>query len=989
MKKHVPRTVFVSLVVLSALVAPAQGQTAYVFEVAARTGVPVGGASPLALGRGPSINDAGKVALIVRDQANLQGRLIVVTREGVVERNYPVASPATIADFVEINNVDQVVWHQGFEDGLVGHVQRLDSTTGGVTFGSGSLTPAFQAPFDIVRPWATLNNSGRGVFSAVNGTSTVLATRAGGTGDHDTSGPTTATAVLFPMITDNNMTIVRAGDTMTSPLILFDDETLNNAFYIAESPDFTAIGAAPGISDDSAFIAFMGDHGTQGDGIFGEIGGGIPIFKIAGLSGDGTLDPGETFTDSNGNGAFDAGEQDVGFFSAFTLEPRTGVNRTLPGPTKSYTIAYIAFDLVGKMGLYTSRVDITNPSNPIISPPSLVIKVDDTIPGSRSAVSNIRVYDPINNGGELVFWVDMADGGQAIVRACPDSDGDALPDCWEREGIKDANGDVIVDLPAMGADPNIKDIFVEVDYMDCAFGGCASGIAHSHKPWDVSIDIVIRAFFNAPVDCDEDDPKDCKGIRLHVDHGPSTVMHPETADPVQGDVWGNLSRSNVRVDGSGTLVPDGIAHRDDFGRAGNACDDATVTQALIDLRNRHFTPERRFVFHYVVFVHNRCNATNGGATVPGIGSFITLGRHPMNNQVGTAWEQAGTFMHELGHDLGLQHGGSDTMNWKPNYLSVMSYAFQLRGLTINPNHSDHPSASYPFAIGGYFDYSRFDSLEVAELIEDGGLDEMVGLNGRSPNPSLRGYGTYHYCALGIEEPVDLASEPIDWNCNNALERAVTHDVNVGMKLDTNSPTLTTLRSHNDWDNLVYNNGSIGGDGLGGDVAPELIAEEEVPLLPGSYAVEVLSPASLTVSPGESTTYDFSIHNVGQNADTYTLSATSSQGWANVDAAQASMMLEPGQESILSIEVTIPASASEGDIDELILEAKSQTNPLLLDLASVRTTVSPEGDVTPMPDGSGCGCEVSRGESGNPWPGGAVLMLLASGYMLRRRMAITS
>ena len=32
-------------------------------------------------------------------------------------------------------------------------------------------------------------------------------------------------------------------------------------------------------------------------------------------------------------------------------------------------------------------------------------------------------------------------------------------------------------------------------------------------------------------------------------------------------------------------------------------------------------------------------------------------------------------MHELGHTLGLQHGGADDVNLKPNYLSVMSYAF--------------------------------------------------------------------------------------------------------------------------------------------------------------------------------------------------------------------------------------------------------------------------------------------------------------------------
>ena len=42
--------------------------------------------------------------------------------------------------------------------------------------------------------------------------------------------------------------------------------------------------------------------------------------------------------------------------------------------------------------------------------------------------------------------------------------------------------------------------------------------------------------------------------------------------------------------------------------------------------------------------------------------------------------QAGTLMHELGHNLGLRHGGDDHTKYKPNYLSVMNYAFQLTGL---------------------------------------------------------------------------------------------------------------------------------------------------------------------------------------------------------------------------------------------------------------------------------------------------------------------
>src|SRR4029078_5511463 len=50
------------------------------------------------------------------------------------------------------------------------------------------------------------------------------------------------------------------------------------------------------------------------------------------------------------------------------------------------------------------------------------------------------------------------------------------------------------------------------------------------------------------------------------------------------------------------------------------------------------------------------------------------------SQVGNFRDQSGSIMHELGHSLGLGHGGSDGVNYKPNYLSVMNYAFDPGGI---------------------------------------------------------------------------------------------------------------------------------------------------------------------------------------------------------------------------------------------------------------------------------------------------------------------
>jgi len=68
---------------------------------------------------------------------------------------------------------------------------------------------------------------------------------------------------------------------------------------------------------------------------------------------------------------------------------------------------------------------------------------------------------------------------------------------------------------------------------------------------------------------------------------------------------------------------------------------------------------RRPYFHYV------CVDTDGGgqATRPGLSLRST------NGTDGTV------VIHELGHNLGLSHGGFETFNAKPHYVSVMNYGF--------------------------------------------------------------------------------------------------------------------------------------------------------------------------------------------------------------------------------------------------------------------------------------------------------------------------
>jgi hypothetical protein len=218
--------------------------------------------------------------------------------------------------------------------------------------------------------------------------------------------------------------------------------------------------------------------------------------------------------------------------------------------------------------------------------------------------------------------------------------------------------------------------------------------------------------------------------------------------------------------------------------------------AFDTIKLAHFTAGRAAVFHYNVWAHNLCTSfgSTSGISRNGTASFgsgasdfiVSLGS--WTGGVGTANEQAGTFMHEFGHNLGLRHGGEDHTQWKPNYVSVMNYAFQTRGLFIGGS-------------GGYFDYSRYDFPDLNE----NNLNETTGIG--SPTT----IGTYHFCGLGNMVP-DTDASSVDWNCDgDQTDTGLSYNINQGMSWNNNN-TFDTLTTQNDWVNLVYSGGSIGQPG---------------------------------------------------------------------------------------------------------------------------------------------------------------------------------
>lgn len=334
----------------------------------------------------------------------------------------------------------------------------------------------------------------------------------------------------------------------------------------------------------------------------------------------------------------------------------------------------------------------------------------------------------------------------------PDTDGDGFSDRAEVLGYES------VDLRYHGADPLHRDIFLEVDW----FPGL--------RPSDEAIALVVEAFANAPLS----NPDGTSGIRLHVDM--DDQIRSADVDLNLSPVWTDYDV----------------------------------------IKNKYFSPARRRVFRYVLFAHRYDGGQSSGKArgIPHRDFLVTLGGWPTPG--GTVAQQAGTLMHELGHTLGLGHGGQDSQNYKPHYLSIMSYNYQVAGLRRDGAMT--------------FDYSRtrVAGLNEASLNEANAFSPGPGAN----NFELASYGVRIY--LGNRNYQWLsgnAGTNLDMNRNGTIQWTQ-QSIDLNGNGNTNDGWGTT---QNDWDNLVYHGdfalGDIGAGAGFARAAPPVryrVAEADMP-----------------------------------------------------------------------------------------------------------------------------------------------------------------
>jgi hypothetical protein len=280
----------------------------------------------------------------------------------------------------------------------------------------------------------------------------------------------------------------------------------------------------------------------------------------------------------------------------------------------------------------------------------------------------------------------------------PDSDDDGIPDGWEAEGI------IAFDYPAAGADPCHRDLFVQVDYEERS-----NGMVTRSARLSPTVEQALVGYYGAlPIA----NPDGTNGINLH------------------------LYQTNV--------LP-----------AGFKC--ATEDSAYV------YDPQ---AFHKVELCISNNGASKGVAVMPGRRLWITspaANQDPADDLDEVAQYTWYTFfLHEMGHNLGLHHGGDVNANKKPHYPSVMNYLYD-QTLAGSPKKLSNPGVRYT------------TSVQFPALLDECALDEQNSF----PGATQADIAFIPIARPGFKTDPGGPNGPwIDWNRNNAFDAGlVAADVN--------------------------------------------------------------------------------------------------------------------------------------------------------------------------------------------------------------------
>jgi hypothetical protein len=439
-------------------------------------------------------------------------------------------------------------------------------------------------------------------------------------------------------------------------------------------------------------------------------------------------------------------------------------------------------------------------------------------------------------------------------------------------------------LKAMGADPNRQDVFVEINHMTTGGYATQAqptpGVpAHSHLPSKQVLERVAVAFAGAPPRPRRFGTGTISGpIRIHFDVGanhqtglPSVASCANNWQPACSIIpVGTGARGGEAInetdgcvlaadlwDCGGTFAgyPGTVGWKSGFLLLKNQPLNLDVQPGSPSLEQqclnqgaacvRRFDRNRKDIFRYALFSHalglesavaGKPKNTSGIADGGGVGGgdlMVSLGF--WDSYVGTEFIQASTLLHELGHTMSLRHGGGAPVevevvpgqvvpvaqpNCKSNYLSIMNYLFQVKGL-LGAGSAPTPT----------IDFSRQDLglLNEGNLVENLSaqpgwnamayrtswfapstnveLQSVLGPVTRRCDGTLLGDGAPFMVRVDGPSRIGL----IDWNWDgDTLDAALVQDINFNSATndgsvvtlpDASKTANVTFAGYNDFDHL--------------------------------------------------------------------------------------------------------------------------------------------------------------------------------------------
>ncbi len=466
----------------------------------------------------------------------------------------------------------------------------------------------------------------------------------------------------------------------------------------------------------------------------------------------------------------------------------------------------------------------------------------------------------------------------STISATGDADGDGLPDGWETLGYDaDGDGTIDVDLPAFGADPNHKDLFVELDTMA------------GNPPSRTQIQAMKAAFAAAPIDAGTNasslsagadansNPDGTAGINLWVDTGAQADPNA-SEDGFGGGTCGD-GIDNGGGDGADGADPDCLIG-DDLG-GGNQIAATAISDLnsnFYAVKGANFDPDRRLIFRYGLSAAPgfEDGSTAGGSCLDGVdngGDGDTDGDDDDCWPWGGGWGEVGgndfieynhdggTIMHELGHTLNLRHGGNENDNCKPNYVSVMNY--------------DNQFSIRQTAGGGIYDFSPPRTAGGRGVAPLGSLTEN-SLNETLILDATDAANQFVFTDANGDKVRNALNAPADYNGDgDATDNPVTVNVDDADSDDNpsacdNGSSNDTHTGFDDWSAISIQFRQFGD---AEDGAINKITEPEITLPELQELEEALNTADLSVTKtdsadpvaaGEQLTYSLTVANDGPN-----------------------------------------------------------------------------------------------------------------------------